>query len=65
MSDYKMAREEFRAELEALIIQARPDVNFSHPDIRYHLEKLEEVLFGLRGAEDTPPDVFSEYLGNL
>ena len=64
MSDYKMSREEFRAELEELILAARPDVNIGTHDIRYHLEKLEDVLFGIRDGNDLP-DSFSEYLGSL
>ena len=61
----QLTREEFRAEIQELVLAARPDVDISSHDIRYHLEKLEEVLFGLRGAGDVPPDVFSEYLGSL
>lgn len=60
-----MTREEFRAELEELVLEARPDAPFREHDIRYHLEKLEEILFGIRGKDDQPPDVFSEYLGSL
>jgi hypothetical protein len=60
-----MTRQEFRAEIQELVIAARPDVDISLHDIRYHLEKLEEILFGLRGADDQPPDVFSEYLGRI
>ena len=64
MTEYKMSREEFRAELEELILAARPDVNIGTHDIRYHLEKLEDVLFGIRDKGDLP-DSFSEYLGSL
>jgi len=65
MSDYKMSRQEFRAEIQELVIAVRPDVDISLSDIRYHLDKLEEVLFGLRGVDDQPPDVFDEYLGRI
>jgi hypothetical protein len=65
MSDYKMPRQEFRAEIQELVISARPDVDISLHDIRYHLDKLEEILFGLRGVKDKPPDVFDEYLGKI
>ena len=61
----RLTREEFRAEIQELVLAARPDVDVYDHDIRYHLEKVEEVLFGLRGAGDVPPDVFSEYLGSL
>ena len=59
-----MSREEFRAQLEDVILTARPDVNIGAHDIRYHLVKLGEVLFGIPGTDDLP-DSFSEYLGRL
>ena len=65
MSIYTMSRAEFRAELEELLIQARPDLPVTSPDISYHIEKLEEMIYGLRGVDDAPPEVFSTYLGSL
>jgi len=65
MSIYTMTREEFRAELEELLISARPDVPLTSHDVHYHIEKLEEVLYGVRGVDDAPPEVFSAYLGSL
>ena len=65
MSLYTMTREEFRAELEELLIQTRPDLPINSHDITYHIEKLEEVIFGVRGVNDAPPEVFSQYLGSL
>ena len=64
MTEYKMSREEFRAELEELILAARPDIDIGAHDIRYHLVKLGDVLFGIQGRDDLP-DSFSEYLGSL
>ena len=61
----QLTREEFRAEIQELVLAARPDVAISDHEIRYHLEKLESVLYGLRGIGDGPPDAFSEYLGSL
>ena len=65
MSIYTMTREEFRAELEELIIASRPDIPINSHDITYHIEKLEEMIYGLRGVDDAPPEVFSTYLGSL
>ena len=65
MSPYTMSREEFRAELEELLIQTRPDIPVNSHDITYHIAKLEEMIYGLRGVDDTPPEVFSQYLGSL
>jgi len=65
MSIYTMTREEFRAELEELLIQARPDTPLASHDIMYNCEKLEEAIYGLRGVDDNPPEVFSQYLGSL
>ena len=65
MTSYSMSREEFRAELEELILAARPDAPVADHDISYHTAALEKILFGIRDAADAPPDVFSEYLGRM
>lgn len=62
--EYKMTREEFRAQLQELIIAARPNMDVYSHDVTYHLQKLEEVLFGLRGLDDDAPDVFTRFLGS-
>ena len=64
MTEYKMSREEFRAELGELVLAARPDVYVDGHDIKYHLEKLEDTLFGIRDIGDLSGS-FSEYLGSL
>ena len=61
----QLTRDEFRAELQELVLAARPDVNVYDHEIKYHVDKLEEVLYGLRGVDDAPLDVFNEYLGSL
>ena len=59
----KFDRAEFLLELEELILRYRPDLLLTVHSITYHVQGLEEALFGLRGVTDIEP--FDEQLGKL
>ena len=59
----KFDRTEFLLELEELILRYRPDLLLTVHSIIYHVQGLEEALFGLRGVADTGP--FDEQAGML
>lgn len=63
-----MNREEFAMQLEDLILSARANIDLDEFDIKHHMQKLEEALFGLRDIDPDQDDShgpFDEYAGYL
>ena len=59
----KFDRAEFLLELEELLLRYRPDILLTVHSVAYHVQALEEALFGLRGVADNGP--FDEQAGTL
>mgnify|MGYP001567704614 CR=1 FL=1 len=57
----KFDRIEFLVELEELLLRYRPGITLGGHTIAYHVQGLEEALFGMR---DAAPDM-DERLGNV
>lgn len=61
MSEYGMPREELRAELEEIMLAARPNINIREIHLRMHLEALEELAFGVRDRQDDVDDPLARW----
>ena len=57
----KFDRTEFLIELEELLLRYRPGILLATHTVSYHVQGLEEALFGIRDATADP----DEQLGNM
>ena len=57
-----LSRREFQMAMEELVLRARPDINLG--DLKHHVRRMEEELFGRRGRDDEPStDEIEGYAG--